>query len=122
MQAAGKVALELPHAYYTALQIEYLERREVMLRILEETGFKPYPPSGAYYVMTDISGFGFDDDVEAARVLTAEARVAPVPGSSFYSRPELGRTKLRFSFPKRLETLRAAGERLRAWVASTTRS
>src|SRR5437879_2752097 len=57
LQAAGKVALELPHAYYTALQVEYLERREMMLRILEETGFKPYPPSGAYYVMTDISGF-----------------------------------------------------------------
>jgi len=72
--------------------------------------------------MTDISGFGFDDDVAAARGLTVEAGVASVPGSSFYSRPELGRTKLRFSFPKRLETLRAAGERLTAWIEGRTRS
>jgi len=122
LQEAGTVAMGFPDTYYQLLAMEYAERRDVMVGILDRTGFKPYPPSGAYYVMTDISGFGFDDDVAAARGLTVEAGVASVPGSSFYSRPELGRTKLRFSFPKRLETLRAAGERLTAWIEGRTRS
>jgi aminotransferase len=112
LQEAGAVAMGLPEPYYEQLAAEYLERRDLMLGILEGAGFKTYKPYGAYYIMTDISGLGFDDDVEAARHLTAEIGVASVPGSSFYSRPELGRTKLRFSFCKKLETLRAAGERL----------
>jgi aminotransferase len=112
LQEAGTVAMRLPAAYYETLRQEYLERRDMIVGLLEDAGFKTYRPSGAYYVMTDISGLGFDDDVEAARWLTAEIGVASVPGSSFYSRPELGRDKLRFSFSKRLETLREAGERL----------
>ena len=112
LQEAGAVAMELPEAYYAALAEAYLERRDLMLGILEGAGFKTYKPFGAYYIMTDISGLGFDDDVTAARHLTKEVGVASVPGSSFYSKPELGRTKLRFSFCKRLETLHAAGERL----------
>ena len=114
LQDAGAVAMGLPEAYYGKLAADYLERRDLMLGILEGAGFKTYKPYGAYYIMTDISGLGFDDDVEAARHLTTEVGVASVPGSSFYSRPELGRTKLRFSFCKKLETLRAAGERLAA--------
>jgi aminotransferase len=112
LQEAGAVAMELPVSYYSTLAAEYLERRDLMLGILEGAGFKTYKPYGAYYIMTDVSGLGFDDDAAAARTLTADVGVASVPGSSFYSRPELGRTKLRFSFCKRLETLRAAGERL----------
>jgi len=83
-----------------------------MLDVLTRIGLPTSKPLGAYYIMSDISGLGFDGDVEAALHLVREARVATVPGSSFYSRPELGRTKLRFSFCKKLETLRAAGERL----------
>jgi aspartate/methionine/tyrosine aminotransferase len=112
LQEAGAVAMSFPEAYYAKLAAEYLERRDLMLGILEGAGFKTYKPYGAYYIMTDISGLGFDDDVTAARHLTKEIGVASVPGSSFYSKPELGRTKLRFSFCKRLETLHAAGERL----------
>jgi len=112
LQEAGVVALGLPGDYYRTLHDDYLERRDVMLGALEAAGFKTYKPYGAYYVMTDISALGFDDDVTAAKRLTAEIGVASVPGSSFYSRPELGRDKLRFSFCKKLETLRAAGERL----------
>ena len=112
LQEAGVVAMGLPESYYATLAEEYVERRDLMLGILEGAGFKTYKPYGAYYIMTDISGLGFDDDVTAARHLTKEIGVASVPGSSFYSRPELGRTKLRFSFCKKLETLRAAGERL----------
>jgi aspartate/methionine/tyrosine aminotransferase len=112
LQEAGAVAMGFPEAYYAELADEYLERRDLMLGILESAGFKTYKPYGAYYIMTDISGLGFDDDVTAARHLTKEVGVASVPGSSFYSKPELGRTKLRFSFCKKLETLHAAGERL----------
>jgi aminotransferase len=62
--------------------------------------------------MTDIAGLTTDDDTTFARRLIADPGVATVPGSSFYSRPELGRTKVRFAFPKRAETLAAAAERL----------
>ena len=79
---------------------------------LEAAGFRVHRPAGAYYVMTDIRDLTDEDDVAFARRLIADPGVATVPGSSFFSRPELGRTKLRFAFPKRLETLRAAAERL----------
>jgi aminotransferase len=62
--------------------------------------------------MADISAVTTEDDVAFARRLTADPGVATVPGSSFYSRPELGRTKIRFAFPKRRETLDAAAGRL----------
>jgi aspartate/methionine/tyrosine aminotransferase len=64
------------------------------------------------YVMTDIRDLTDEDDVTFARRLILDPGVAGVPGSSFFSHPELGRTKLRFAFPKRLETLRAATDRL----------
>ena len=62
--------------------------------------------------MTDCSALGLGDDTAAAHTLVHEARVAAVPGSSFYSRPELGRSKLRFSFSKKLDTIHEAGRRL----------
>ena len=96
---------------------EYAERRDVMMRVLEEVGFAADVPQGAYYVMADITPMGFEDDVAAARHLVEHARVASVPGSSFFSRPELGRHLVRFAFCKRLETLEAAGERLLAAAA-----
>jgi aspartate/methionine/tyrosine aminotransferase len=71
-----------------------------------------FPPDGAYYVMTDIGSVTHEDDVTFARRLTADPGIATVPGSSFYSRPELGRTKIRFAFPKRHETLAEAAARL----------
>ncbi|HVL89467.1 MAG TPA: aminotransferase class I/II-fold pyridoxal phosphate-dependent enzyme [Actinomycetota bacterium] len=113
LQEAGVVALNFPDAYYKSLREEYLERRDLMTGILEDAGFKVYKPSGAYYIMTDISAFGWDgDDVEIAKRLAADPGIATVPGSSFYADPSLGRTKLRFAFCKRLETLQAAAERL----------
>src|SRR5438876_2708640 len=112
LQEAGVVALSLPDGYYATLADEYLERRDLMLGILEGAGLKTYKPYGAYYIMTDCSSLGSDDAVTAARALTETIGVASVPGSSFYKEPELGRTKLRFSFCKKLETLHAAGERL----------
>jgi aminotransferase len=114
LQAAGTVALSLPDAYYEGLLEGYRARRDALLPALEAAGFRAYRPAGAYYVMTDISGLTGEGDVSLARRLVASPGVAAVPGSSFYSQPKLGRTKLRFAFPKRLETLTAAAGRLAA--------
>ena len=114
LQAAGAVALSLPDGYYRELAAEYRERRDAILPALRAAGFRTSTPAGAYYAMTDITDLlrAGEDDAAFARRLIRESGVAAVPGSSFYSQRELGRTKLRFAFPKRLETLRAAAERL----------
>ena len=112
LQAAGAYALSLPPEYYDRLQNEYRARRDLLLPVLEEAGFGAFRPDGAYYIMTDISAFGFADDVEFTRHLIREVGVACVPGSSFYSVPELGRQQVRFCFCKKDETLQLAAERL----------
>jgi aminotransferase len=112
LQEAAAGALELPLGYYQALADGYRERRDYMVPALEAAGFKTFAPHGAYYVMTDISGFGFPDDVAFARHLVAEVGVAAVPGSSFYADPAAGRQRLRFHFARRRETLEAAAQRL----------
>ena len=112
LQEAGAVALRLPRSYYEHLQQDYTVRRNRLLPVLKDAGFKCFDPDGAYYVMTDISAFGYEDDVEFAKFLVKEIGVAVVPGSSFYHKPELGRTQVRFTFCKRDETLSAAEERL----------
>jgi aspartate/methionine/tyrosine aminotransferase len=112
LQAAGAVALSLPDGYYADLAARYRERRDVLVAGLDAAGFRTFVPDGAYYVMADISSLTDTDDVTFARALTVAPGVASVPGSSFYSRPELGRTKIRFAFPKGLGTLRDAADRL----------
>ncbi len=112
LQEAGVYALGMPRSYYQKLQTDYCRRRDFLLGVLEETGFKCYKPDGAYYIMTDISGFGFRNDFEFAQYLIRDIGVAVVPGSSFYSRPELGAQQVRFCYCKRDETLQAATERL----------
>ncbi|MET0623619.1 MAG: aminotransferase class I/II-fold pyridoxal phosphate-dependent enzyme [Pyrinomonadaceae bacterium] len=113
LQRAGAYALRMPPEYYEELRREYERRRDMLLPALEEVGFKVFRPDGAYYVMTDIGRFGFRDDVEFTRHLIQEIGVACVPGSSFYSRPELGARQVRFCFCKKDETLEAAADRLR---------
>lgn len=117
LQAAGAYALSLPADYYQRLQTEYRARRDLLLPVLEQAGFKTFRPDGAYYIMTDISGFGFADDVEFTRHLIREVGVACVPGSSFYSHPELGSQQVRFCYCKKDETLQLAAERLERLVA-----
>jgi aspartate/methionine/tyrosine aminotransferase len=112
LQTAGAYALSLPADYYDRLQGEYRARRDLLLPVLNNAGFKTFRPDGAYYIMTDISGFGFADDVEFTRHLIREVGVACVPGSSFYSVPERGRQQVRFCFCKTDETLQLAAERL----------
>jgi len=118
LQAAAVVALQFPPAYYSDLVDGYRERRDRLLPALRAAGFRVSDPAGAYYVMTDISDLTDEDDVTFAMRLIRDPGIAAVPGSSFFSRPELGRSKLRFAFPKRLETLDAAAERL-ARIGST---
>ncbi len=84
----------------------------MILPELEKAGFKTFRPDGAYYIMTDISGFGFKDDIEFTRHLIREIGVACVPGSSFYSDPALGSQQVRFCFCKKDETLLSAAGRL----------
>ena len=112
LQEAAAVAMELPDDYYRGLADNYRARRDYLVPALEGAGFRTFPPRGAYYVMTDISGFGFPDDIAFARHLVADGGVAAVPGSSFYSDLAAGRQRLRFHFARRRETLEAAVERL----------
>jgi aminotransferase len=113
LQMAGAAALAMPEAYYEKLRDDYKQRRGILLPYLHEAGFAFHEPRGAYYVMTDVSAFGQpDDDVEFVRRMVQEFGVAGVPGSSFYWPKEDGRTKVRFMWAKKDETLHAAGERL----------
>jgi aspartate/methionine/tyrosine aminotransferase len=112
LQTAGAYALTLPPEYYDRLQAEYRARRDLLLPVLQNAGFNTFSPDGAYYIMTDISGFGFANDVEFTRHLIREVGVACVPGSSFFSVPERGAQQVRFCFCKKDETLQLAAERL----------
>lgn len=112
LQAAAAVALRLPDSYYEKLARDYELRRDTLLESLEQAGFRCYTPDGAYYIMTDISSFGFSDDVAFARHLIETVGVAAVPGSSFYHRAEDGAQKLRFTFCKQRKTLDDAAARL----------
>jgi aspartate/methionine/tyrosine aminotransferase len=112
LQQAGAVALQFPPSYYENLAKEYLARRDRLLGILTSAGFCCFKPHGAYYIMTDISAFGFPDDVAFAKYLVKDIGVAAVPGSSFYRDPAHGRTHLRFTFCKTEKTFLAAAERL----------
>jgi aspartate/methionine/tyrosine aminotransferase len=118
LQAAAAVALDFPDAYYDGLRAGYAERRDILYDALTTAGFAANRPRGAYYIMADFSAFDFaGDDTEFSRFLTAEVGVAPVPGSSFFNDPAHGRSIIRFCFPKKLDTLREAGERLTRWAA-----
>jgi aminotransferase len=114
LQQAAVTALRFPDSYYDDLAEGYRQRRDVLVPALRAAGFQVHEPRGAYYVMTDIRDLAEpgESDVTFAHRLIRDPGVAAVPGSSFFSRPELGRTKLRFAFPKRIETLAAAAERL----------
>ena len=112
LQEAVAAGLGLGAPYHRDLSAHYRERRDTLFASLERAGFRPRLPEGAYYILCDISGFDAGDDVTFARRLVAEVGVAAVPGSSFFSRPELGRDLIRFTFCKTDDVLREAGERL----------
>ena len=113
LQEAGASALSLPGSYYVNLAEGYRKRRDRLVPALEEAGFRCFLPRGAYYVMTDISRFGYTDDLAFTKYLVSEIGVAAVPGSSFYRDPKDGAQQVRFAFCKRDETLDDAAKRLR---------
>jgi aminotransferase len=113
LQDAGAVALSLPPEYYAKLAEGYRVRRDHLIPALTSAGFKCFLPRGAYYVMTDISAFGFANDVAFAKYLVEQIGVAPVPGSSFYRDPRDGAQQVRFAFCKKPETLDAAAGKLK---------
>ena len=119
LQEGVAAALEtLGKDYYSQLTSDYRERRDVLLAALERAGFRCVSPDGAYYVLADFSEISRADDRSFALELTRAVGVASVPGSSFFSAPEAGRTLVRFAFCKRLETLHEAGERLARYAAA----
>jgi len=113
LQEASAIALRIDRNYYETLAKEYKERRDFLAQILNEAGFRIYCPHGAYYIMTDVGHFGFTNDTDFAFYLVEKFGIATVPGSSFYSRSSLGATKVRFCFPKKMETLEQAADKLR---------
>lgn len=112
LQMAAAAALELPESYYQKLQSDYLHRKKLFLPYLHQSGLTVYEPDGAYYVMTDISPLGWKDDTAFVKKMIETIGVSAVPGSSFYSPKEIGKTMVRFMFAKRDETLHAAGKKL----------
>ncbi|MGH2556163.1 MAG: pyridoxal phosphate-dependent aminotransferase [Actinomycetota bacterium] len=120
LQEAGVVAVGLPDVHYQELARAYAERRDVFLGGLERTALEALRPEGAYYTMVEVGELryrlGLADDVALCKELVLRAGVAAVPGSSFFLDPAAGRNLIRLAFPKRLETLRAAAERLAAFA------
>jgi len=112
LQEAGASALRLPSSYYVNLAQGYRRRRDQLVPALTAAGFRCFLPRGAYYVMTDISRFGFPDDLAFTHYLVSEIGVAAVPGSSFYRDPKDGEQQVRFAFCKRDQTLDEAAKRL----------
>ena len=114
LQEACAVGIEaLGPDYYASLVTEYEDRGRTLLGALQDAGFRCHAPEGAYYILSDFSELSHEDDTTFSKRLAREAGVAPVPGSSFFSVPERGRSLVRFAFCKKLETLEEAGARLR---------
>jgi aspartate/methionine/tyrosine aminotransferase len=110
LQEAAVTALNFPDSYYQQLQAEYTRRRDIFLEYLDQANFIYTRPQGAYYVLVDISPFGFADDAEFCIWMAQEIGVAAVPGSSFFREPV--HHLVRLNFAKREETLHQVGERL----------
>jgi aminotransferase len=112
LQQAGVFALSLPDSYYASLAQHYQQRRDMLVAILNRSGFPCSPPLGAYYIMAGIEGSGFSDDVALCRHLVENVGVATVPGGSFMRNSPDGASYIRFCFCKKYETLELAGHQL----------
>jgi N-succinyldiaminopimelate aminotransferase len=111
--AVGHALDHLGEDYYREFNAEYSERRRFLLDALEAAGLNPAPPQGTYFVLADFTSIHDGDDRAFVRQLIEEKGVAAIPPSVFYkAHPEAGARLVRFAFCKRMETLRAAAERL----------
>ncbi|MDX1647301.1 MAG: aminotransferase class I/II-fold pyridoxal phosphate-dependent enzyme [Longimicrobiales bacterium] len=114
LQEATAVAMnELGGDYYEAMVESYRARGEILVSALQDAGFDCRHPQGAYYVLADFGALSDEDSMTFGKRLAAEGGVAPVPGGSFFSEPDRGRSLVRFVFCKEMDTLREAGRRLR---------
>jgi aminotransferase len=113
LQAAGAAAMALPPSYYAQEATRYRERRDLLCSVLAEAGFTFRVPDGAYYVLCETGDLDPGRDSSAfARRIVVDPGIAAVPGTSFYADPSQGAGQIRFAFPKKLDTLRAAAERI----------
>jgi aminotransferase len=119
MQQAAVMALGSDDAFLAEVSNHYRERRDLLFEALHLAGLAPFQPRGAYYIMADVSRFGFADDLAFARDLMERGGVACVPGSSFFEDPRDGANLVRFCFCKKHETLHEASRRLRTWGEAT---
>ena len=119
LQMAAVTALNLPEEYYDDMLIDYHNRRDKIMSILNSLGFRAQTPEGAYYVLADYSNvpsIHCDKDSRSFAVwMTEELRVAVVPGEVFYTIPGYGEKTIRFAFPKRLSTLQEAANRMESY-------
>ena len=111
LQEAAVVGLEFSDAYYDELQKLYTHKKDLFINGLKELNIPHTEPQGAYYVMVDISEFGYDSDLDFCVNLIKNVGVAAVPGSSFFKEEE--NRYIRFHFAKKDETLLAALDRLK---------
>lgn len=114
-QHAAVTALALPETYYAELRAEFLERRDLTIQMLTESGFTPYPPQGAYYLLAGYESWKHEGNSESfTKRLITEAKVAVVPGNAFYYQAtDLGQHLVRFAFAKTSQVLKEAGDNLR---------
>ena len=110
LQEAAVTGLKFGDDYYRDLQEKYTHKRDLFLRGLDSIGLSHTVPEGAYYILIDISEFGFESDLEFAQVLAQKVGVGSVPGSSFFKEPE--NRYVRLHFAKKDETLNEALNRL----------
>ena len=111
LQEAAVTALEFPESYYTDLRNKYTSLRDLFLKGLDEAGIPHTTPQGAYYVLADISEFGYASDLEFCEKLAEKTGVGAVPGSSFF-REDVSHL-IRFHFAKKESTLEEALRRLK---------
>jgi aminotransferase len=114
LQAAAAVGFAFDADYYNHFTTDYKARRDFLGSILRDIGFEFSVPEGAYYIFADFSKLSDDDDVTFAKWMASEAGIATVPGSSFYSNKEDGKSFVRFAYCKKFETLKRAEKRLQA--------
>ena len=112
LQEAVIPGLNFGQDYYDKLQATYTHKRDLFLKGLKDVGLEFSEPQGAYYVLMDITPFGYDNDLEFCQVLAKEVGVGAVPGSSFFREPV--NHLIRFHFAKKDETLNEALNRLEA--------
>jgi aminotransferase len=110
LQEAAVAGLQFPPEYYRSLAVSYTEKRDLFVHGLRDAGIRHIVPEGAYYVLADISEYGYDSDLDFCEKLAREVGVGAVPGSSFFREPV--NHLIRFHFAKKNETLLEALNRL----------